>query len=463
MPRYEYPDMSTSILDRNRNPSREELQSYQLSRLNQLLKEVLRNNAFYRERYRTDSLQLDSLEALSELPLMCKSDWVHDGPSGIANHHSCPVEYYRRYHRTSGTRGRPMVILDSERDWQWWIETWQYVLDACEISNQDRVLMAFSFGPFIGFWSAHDACLRRKCMVIPSGGMSTEARIELIRSAEPTVLFSTPSYAIHLGQAARQAGKDLHHSSIRCVFVAGEPGGSIPSIRQSISELYGAVVMDHAGATEIGPWGFGSRDGTALHIIENEFIAEFLPIDQADEHLSGDPSSPVRSSSLAVHGLKSPSENAIGSGMQGARELVLTSLGRFDTPVIRYRTGDIVRPMWAQSQSQRDAWGTNFVRLEHGVLGRVDGMIVVRGVNIFPSSIEAILREFPSIGEYRLVLSKSGALDELLLEIEDRASSADALGKRLLSQLQLRIEVQQVPEGGLPRPEGKARRVLDLR
>lgn len=439
MPRYEYPDMSTSILDRNRNPSREELQSYQLSRLNQLLKEVLRNNAFYRERYRTDSLQLDSLEAMSELPLMHKSDWIHDGPSGIANHHSYPVEYYRRYHRTSGTRGRPMVILDSERDWQWWIETWQYVLDACEISNQDRVLMAFSFGPFIGFWSAHDACLRRKCMVIPSGGMSTEARIELIRSAEPTVLFSTPSYAIHLGQAAREAGKDLHRSSIRCVFVAGEPGGSIPSIRQSIAELYGAVVMDHAGATEIGPWGFGSRDGTALHIIENEFIAEFLPIDQPDLHLSA------------------------GPDLQGTRELVLTSLGRFDTPVIRYRTGDIVRPMLAQSESQRESWGTNFVRLEHGVLGRADGMIVVRGVNIFPSSIEAILREFPSIGEYRLVLSKSGALDELLLEIEDRENSAEALGKRLLSQLQLRIEVRRVSEGSLPRPEGKARRVLDLR
>ena len=449
--------MSTLPSDRNPNPSREELRSYQLSRLNQLLKEVLRNNAFYRERYRTDSLQLDSLEAMSELPLMHKSDWIHDGPSGIANHHSYPVEYYRRYHRTSGTRGRPMVILDSERDWQWWIETWQYVLDACEISNQDRVLMAFSFGPFIGFWSAHDACLRRKCMVIPSGGMSTEARIELIRSAEPTVLFSTPSYAIHLGQAAREAGKDLHHSSIRCVFVAGEPGGSIPSIRQSISELYGAVVMDHAGATEIGPWGFGSRDGTALHIIENEFIAEFVPIEQPDIQITAGPSSP------AVHGLQSPSENSSGFGMQGARELVLTSLGRLDTPVIRYRTGDVVRPMWAQSKSQRESWGTNFVRLEHGVLGRADGMIVVRGVNIFPSSIEAILREFPSIGEYRLVLSKSGALDELLLEIEDRASSAEALGKRLLSQLQLRIEVRDVPEGSLPRPEGKARRVLDLR
>lgn len=441
---------------RNVLPSRESLRAYQLQRLNVLLAEVLSNNKFYRDRYRTDSLQLDSLDALSDLPLMQKSDWINDDPTGIANHHSFAADQYRRYHRTSGTRGRPMVILDSQRDWEWWIETWQYVLDACQITRQDRVLMAFSFGPFIGFWSAHDACLRRECMVIPSGGMSTEARIEMIHSSQPTVLFSTPSYAIHLGQSARDAGKDLSKSSIRCVFVAGEPGGSIPSIRQSIEELYDAQVMDHAGATEIGPWGFGSRDGTALHIIETEFIAEFLPL-----------------------GSHSNGERATEE-----KELVLTSLGRFDTPVIRYRTGDIVRPAWARDTVEQQAWGTTFVRLEHGVLGRTDGMMVVRGVNIFPSSIEAIVREFPSIGEYRIVLSKSGALDQLQLEIEEgterakdtiraqrigtedgfqASETAESLGKRLQNQLQLRVEVRSVPFGTLPKPEGKARRIVDLR
>lgn len=415
--------------------TRSELEAWQLKRLNTLLAKVLADNAFYREHYCADRIELESIDQLEQLPLMHKSDWISDDASGLAKHHSYESNRYRRYHRTSGTRGRPMVILDTKDDWQWWIDVWQYVLDACQITHEDRVLMAFSFGPFIGFWSAHDACLQRNCMVIPSGGMSSEARIDLIHASEPTVLFSTPSYAIHLGQLANSLGKSLSESSIRCVFVAGEPGGSVPSIREAIQELYGAKVMDHAGATEIGPWGYGSIDGRALHVIETEFIAEFLPVD--------------------------PHASAWSQG--SVRELVLTSLGRIGAPVIRYRTGDLVHPTWAADAREQEIWGGPFVRLEQGILGRLDGMIVVRGVNIFPTSIEAIVREYPSIGEYRLVLSKPSALDELLLEIEDSGNSHDSLSKELLSRLQLRVRVQPVPLGSLPRAEGKSRRVLDLR
>ena len=415
--------------------NRAQLHAWQLDRLNKLLSDVLANNDFYRQRYQRQRIELASLDELGQLPLMSKTDWISDEVSGVAKHHSYASDHYRRYHRTSGTRGRPMVILDTQSDWQWWIDTWQYVLDACQITRNDRVLMAFSFGPFIGFWSAHDACLHRQCMVIPSGGMSSEARIDLILASEPTVLFSTPSYAIHLGQLAESIGKGLKNSSIRCVFVAGEPGGSVPSVRNAIYELYGAKVMDHAGATEIGPWGFGSIDGKALHVIESEFIAEYLPIESG--------SSSQNDSSL--------------------RELVLTSLGRTGAPVIRYRTGDLVRPRWAQDPAEAQDWGTMFVRLEQGILGRLDGMIVVRGVNIFPSSIEAIVREYPSIGEYRLVLSKSGALDELHLEIEDREDCQNSLANTLQSRLQLRVAVNPVALGSLPRLEGKSRRIVDLR
>lgn len=415
--------------------SRAELQAWQLQRLNALLEKVLSENTFYRQHYRTERIELRSLEGLQELPLMSKSDWISQDVSGVAKHHSYSPDRYRRYHRTSGTQGRPMVILDTQEDWRWWIDAWQYVLDACQITQEDRVLMAFSFGPFIGFWSAHDACLHRNCMVIPSGGMSSEARIDLIHASKPTVLFSTPSYAIHLGQIARSIGKGLSGSSIRCVFVAGEPGGSVPSVRSAIQELYGAQVMDHAGATEIGPWGFGSIDGTALHVIETEFIAEYLPVQAG----------------------------VLGSTGKPLSELVLTSLGRVGAPVIRYRTGDLVCPSWATSAQEQQAWGTSFVRLDHGILGRLDGMIVVRGVNIFPSSIDAIVREFSGITEYRLVLSKSGALDELHLEIEDQQNCRDALARELQSRLQLRVEVRSLPHGTLPRAEGKSRRVLDLR
>jgi phenylacetate-CoA ligase len=411
--------------------SRDRLEQYQWQRLNTLLKTVHRDNAFYRQRYGDLPTQLRSLSELSQLPLISKSDWINDAPSGIALHHSYPRERYRRYHRTSGTRGRPMVILDTQEDWDWWVATWQYVLDACDIHPSDRVMMAFSFGPFIGFWSAHDACLQRQCMVIPTGGMPTAARIDLIRTAEPTVLFCTPSYAIHLGREAESRGMKLVDSSIRCVFVAGEPGGSVPTVRATIESLFGARVMDHAGATEIGPWGYGSRDGHSLRVIETEFVAEFLPTERRE---------------------------SLGDDANPCFELVLTSLGRFGAPVIRYRTGDLVRPRVDPPGGE-----SNFVRLEGGIVGRADDMFVVRGVNVFPSSIDSLVREFPEVGEYRLTLNRVGALDELLLEVEDRWHDPKRIAERLLNHLQLRVDVVDVPEGSLPKPEGKSRRIVDRR
>lgn len=408
--------------------SRQQLERYQLQRLNALLEIVYRDNAFYRRKFADAPRQLESLSQLVHFPLSTKVEWMNDDPSGVALHHSYSMDRYRRYHRTSGTKGRPMVLLDTEEDWNWWLGTWQYVLDACGIEESDRVLMAFSFGPFIGFWSAHDACLRRRCMVIPSGGMPTGARIDLIHSARPTVLFSTPTYAIHLGQEAERRGQSLRDANLRCVFVAGEPGGSVASVRAAIENLYGAQVMDHAGATEIGPWGFGSRDGRALHVIETEFIAEFLPAE-------GD----------------------------GLRELVLTSLGRIGAPVIRYRTGDLVRPMQRFFHEKSCVDPTNFVRFEGGVIGRADDMMVVRGVNVFPSSIDALVREFPEVGEYRLTVHRAGALDELLLEVEDQAHQPQRIADQMLNRLQLRVQVVDVADGTLPKSEGKSRRIVDRR
>jgi phenylacetate-CoA ligase len=395
------------------------------------LAKVLPVNRFYQERLGCTDLQVGSLEEWSRLPTSQKSDWLGSDPSGLALHHSYPQAMYRRYHRTSGTRGKPMVILDTAEDWQWWVATWQYVLDASGIRADDRIMMAFSFGPFIGFWSAHDACLTRGCMVIPCGGMSTAARIDLIESARPTVLFSTPSYAMHLADDAARRGIDLIGSSLRQVFVAGEPGGSVPAIRSKIEAAFGANVMDHAGATEVGPWGFGSRDGNALHVIESEFIAEFVPW----EHESNAPS--------------------------GLSELVLTSLGRVGAPALRYRTGDLVRASYMEHGE------SNFVRLEAGVVGRTDDMIVVRGVNIFPSSIDAIVRSFPSISEYRLIVEKKGSMDELILEFEANAETlgptSEAIAEKLSIQLNLRFDVLRVPTGTLPRHEGKAKRLIDRR
>ncbi|MEI7459345.1 MAG: AMP-binding protein [Pirellula sp.] len=437
-----HPNFRSEIQSRDRQA----LERFQLERLNTLVAKVLPHNAYYQSRFGCSEFSVNSLAEWATFPTSQKSDWLGKDSSGLALHHTFAEDKYRRYHRTSGTRGHPMVILDTQEDWQWWIDTWQYVLDACGILATDRIMMAFSFGPFIGFWSAHDACLHRGCMVIPCGGMSTAARIELIQTARPTVLFSTPSYAMHLAQDARTRQIDLSKSSIRQVFVAGEPGGSLPAVRSRIESMFGASVMDHAGATEVGPWGFGSSDGTAMHVIESEFIAEFLPVERK---ASGDVATEVND--LAP----------------GVLELVLTSLGRIGAPVFRYRTGDLVKPNFIQDGK------CNFVRLESGVLGRTDDMFVIRGVNVFPTSIDAIVRSFPSISDYRLTVTKNGAMDELLLEFEssNRAESTDQhqssiasrLAEMLSIQLNLRFEVNQVSAGHLPRSEGKARRIFDRR
>jgi phenylacetate-CoA ligase len=325
--------------------------------------------------------------------------------------------------------------MDRKEDWAWWIRTWQKVLDAAELQSGEVVFMAFSFGPFIGFWSANDACLARGCRTVPGGGLSTAARMDLIQAAKCTVLFTTPSYALHLAEEAKQRGLEPSRLGIRKVIVAGEPGGSIASIRSRIETLYDARLIDHAGATEIGPWGIGSNDGRALEVIESEFIAEFLPILQ-DE---------------------SPPSDTQLEASQPLVELVLTSLGRAGVPALRYRTGDLVRPTYDKNETGRN------VRLEGGVVGRVDQMLTIRGVNVIPSSIEAILRSIPSISEYRLIAYREGERDQLRIEVEDTEHDSSRVVDLMNRRLGLRVEVVCVESGSLLRSVDKAKRFIDQR
>ncbi len=208
----------------------ESLRSYQLNRLNQLLVEILPGNQFYSGRFEdsgfgTATPQLESLNRVCELPYTHKSDLIDDeSPAGFARNLTYPISCYCRFHRTSGSRGRPMVVLDTAEDWKWWMETWQYVLDAADMTPEDRVLMAFSFGPFIGFWSAFDAAVERGCLVIPTGAMTTLARLELVKATESTIIFCTPSYGLHLAEIAKENSIELDECAVRKIVVAGEPG-----------------------------------------------------------------------------------------------------------------------------------------------------------------------------------------------------------------------------------------------
>lgn len=409
--------------------SAEDLAQHQLAKFNRLIERILPDSRFYADKLADLQGPLESLEDLADLPFTYKAELAsarHE--DDLVGNLTWPIEKYVRFHRTSGTSGRPMVVLDTLEDWQWWLDSWQFVLDAAEIETNDRAMLAFSFGPFIGFWSAHDALVQRGALVIPSGGMNTASRLDLMCSTQATVLFCTPTYALHLIESAAASQIDTRQLHIRKVVVAGEPGGSTPAIRQRIEEGFNARVIDHAGASEVGPWGYADPQKRGLYVNESEFIAEFLSV-----------------------------ENGESAGEGELSELVITTLGREGCPVIRYRTGDLVRPSW-------NADGPcNFVLLEGGVLSRVDDMMVIRGVNIFPSSIEQILRSFPEVVEYRMVARKRGEMDDLEVEIEDRLGDEKRVAKELQLRLGLRVDVACVELGSLPRFEGKGKRFVDER
>jgi phenylacetate-CoA ligase len=409
--------------------SRSALDRLKLDRLRRLLAEILPANRLYADKLSRVSPALESLADLEAWPFTFKEELVAGSRAGSPANLTWPADRYARFHQTSGTHGRPLPVFDTAADWAWWMDCWREILDRGGVQAGDRVLVASSFGPYAGFWSAFDAAITRGAMAVPTGGMQSLARLELARSLGATVLVATPSYALHLAEVARDHKIDTGGLSIRLVIVAGEPGGSIPAVRARIAEAWGADVLDHAGATEVGPWGVGTLAGGGIDVIEPFFHAEFLALETGRAARPGELS-----------------------------ELVLTTLGRAGAPVIRYRTGDLVRPRWPD-----EAAACPWVRLEGGILGRADDMLVIRGVNIFPGAIDDIVRSFPEIVEYRVLVDTVASLDELRLEVEDHLAAPDRVARELQVRLGIRVDVAAVPIGSLPRFEGKGRRIIDRR
>lgn len=429
--------------------NRQQIEAWQVEQLNLQLDRILPSNQFYASKLRAAGITTDQrIKALSELshwPLTTKAELSESSAAdGISQHQTFAAEQYSRLHRTSGTRGQPLMILDTAEDWSWWSDNWQHVLDAARVTSHDRVFLAFSFGPFIGFWSAHQACVDRGAMVIPGGGLSTLARLEFMRTSGATVVCCTPTYALHMAEVARSESFPLESLSVRTLVVAGEAGGSIAEVRDRISGAWQASVVDHAGATEVGPWGFGWPDRCGLHINELSFIAEVIP-------WKGEQSSkPAAQESGLTPNDKA--ETKVG-------ELVLTSLGRYGAPVIRYRTGDIVRLSLQGPAHDR----CNFAWLPEGAIGRADDMVTIRGVNIFPSSIERLVRSIAAEAEYQVLVTRQDHLDQLSLQVECSPDVCDQLEKLLALRTGLRIPVASVQAGSLPRSEAKSSRWKDQR
>lgn len=408
------------------------LENYQIHKLNQMLSFLLMENEFYQSKLQGIQLPLRSKEDLAKLPFTTKQELVEDQKNNppYGKNHTYPVTSYGRYHQTSGTTGEPLKVLDTPKSWKWWEDCWIKVYEASGVTSEDVVFLAFSFGPFVGFWGGFEAAKRISALVIASGSQSSKERITSMITNQATVLLCTPSYALHLVEVAEDMGVDLRDTKIEKIITAGEPGGSIPSIRKQIEDAWGATVYDHVGMTEMGAYGYGCKAKNGLHVNDEQFIAEIINPE------TGEP---------------------VGPNERG--ELVLTNLGRYGYPLIRYRTGDMVI-----NQPEKCSCGDPFTFLPGGILGRADDMVVIRGINIYPSSIEAIVREFKEIKEFRIVYYTIEDMDQMKVQIETEDESIkDDLFTLLRQRVGLRIEVEIVEKGSLPRFEMKGRRIVDKR
>ncbi len=417
---------------------REGLRSHQFACLQQLLGSIVPANPFYTRKLAEAGISEDvaSLEDyVVRAPFTSKQELVEDQVRNppYGTNLTFPLTHYTRQWQTSGTSGQPMRWLDTSESLSWMLDSWEVVYRSAGVTAEDRVFFAFSFGPFLGFWTAYEAAGRMGCLCLPGGGMSSSARIRAILDSEMTVLCCTPTYAMRLAEVAAADGVDLSESKVRRIIVAGEPGGGIPSTRARIEGLWpGAKLVDHHGMTEVGPASYECPERAGvLHIIESAYFPEVIDPQKGE---------------------------AVEPGVTG--ELVLTNLGRTGSPLLRYRTGDLVK----LSAGARCVCGTWDMALEGGILGRCDDMVVVRGVNIFPSAVEEVVRSCGGVAEYCIESRTVRSLTELVLEIEPEPQVQDpsALVGRLEAALRdafgLRITVAAVSAGELPRFEMKARR-----
>lgn len=420
---------------------REVLWSHQWSRALELFERIYGRSAFYTAKLDEAGYRIGQpwrrRADLHRIPLTSKSELVADqalhAPWGSVI--SEPLAAYTRYNQTSGTTGRPMRWIDTPESWQWSIDCWKMVYAAARVTAGDRVCFAFSFGPFYGFWTAFDAAVALGAHAVPAGGLSSAQRLSLIDAVRPTVICCTPTYALRLAEvaAAEHPAGWLATLGVRVLIVAGEPGGSIPATRARIESAWNARVIDHHGLTEVGPVSFECWEAPGfLHLNEAEFLCEVL-----------DPET----------------HRAVPEGQPG--ELVITNLRRFACPAIRYRTGDIV-----VLDASPCPCGRNAARLAGGIRSRVDDMVTVRGVNVYPTAVEAIIRRFADVAEFRTVVSADGALRTLAVEIEpvpsalaDGATLATRVAVALHEGLGLSVAVAPAAHP-LPRFEMKARRFV---
>ncbi len=418
----------------NETVPRERLRTLQFQKLQKLLGEISGRNRFYTKKWNDAGIVAPGIQSFADfqkLPFTYKSELVRaqEEAPPFGTNATFSVDTYTRVHQTSGTTGTPLRVVDTPESWEWWGDCWGHVLKAAGVTAADRVFLAFSFGPFIGFWATVEGARKVGAMVIPGGGWDSIQRLHMMRDLGATVVCCTPTYALRLAEVAREEHFDMRAMQVRTLIHAGEPGANVARTKSRIEKEWNAKCFDHAGASEVGAHSFECEvQPGGIHLIESEFIAEVLDPQTGKEVPTG----------------------------------VITNLGRAGFPAIRYRTGDLVRLNLAPC-----ACGRTFARFDGGLLGRSDDMVTIRGVNVYPTAIENVIRQFGSVDEFQVTVTTLHEMQHLEVQIEvvsgnDVEHVRTHVEQAIYQALSLRPTVKVAKPGVLTHFEMKARRFRRL-
>jgi len=425
--------------------SRDKLRQLQFKKFKQIVKWGYQNSKLYRRIYDDAGFRPEDLKTFDDIyqvPTLQKEDYREaqaKDPWPYGDSLCVPLEKVTAYHQTSGTTGQPVYQPDTWQDWEWWNESWAYILWAQGFRNTDRVFIPFGYNVFVAYWAGHYACEKIGCEVIPGGVLNTEERLLKMQELRVNAFMATPTYVLSMAETCRNKLQiDPRTLGIKKILCAGEPGASIPATKRRMEEAWGAKVYDHVGATEIGGWGYEcSHQPPGMHVNEAFFLVELLDI------ASGKP----------IEELYKPGK------------IVITAFDRFAQPCIRFDSKDV--SMWGEDCS----CGRSFRILNGGIHGRVDHITKVKGVLFSPFSVEEVVRSIPQLGdEYELIVSKKGDVDVITLKVELTPSTDSKeeqikpeLDRQLRLKTNLAFKIEFYPFGSLPRYEVKAQRFKDQR
>lgn len=417
----------------------EELQELQERKLRQLVDNVYRSSQFYRKRFKEAGVKpedIKSLEDITKLPFTYKKDLRDNYPT---NMFCVPLNQIVRFHVSSGTTGKPTVVGYTRGDVDCWTTSLARALTACGLGRGDVMQVSYGYGLFTGGLGLHYGAEEIGASVIPMGVGNTERQIELMVDLHATAIACTPSYLLHMNEVARKMNIDIKENTDLKVAVLGAEPWSLET-RKRIEDTMGIKAYDIYGTSEMsGPLFTECEEQNGIHVWADHFLLEVID-------KNGDP---------------------VKEGQRG--ELVITTLSKEALPLLRYRVGDITI-----LNNKECECGRTHPRIMR-ILGRSDDMLIIRGINVFPSQVESVLMAIPEVGEhFQIVAERRGELDDLTIRVEvtkagfsDKVADLMKLEKKIQYELkkvlQLQTKVELVETGTLPRSQGKSQKVIDKR